>query len=64
MAKFHKVVTRVTDRRCSITYAGEVEAEIRPECKCTETFRVDIYEDFFNTREEAELFIRTQSRQL
>lgn len=64
MATFYKVVTRITDRRASINYAGEVEAEKRPQNTCTETCIADVYEDFFLTKEEAELFIRTQRRTL
>ena len=61
---FHKVVTRITDRRNTIVYAGEVCDEHRPENTCNETPHADIYEDFFDTYEEAKLFIRTQKSSL
>ena len=61
---FHKVVTRITDRKSSITYAGEFSANKRPENTCKETWIADIYEDYFDTKEEAQLFIRTQRKSL
>lgn len=61
---FYKVVTRITDRKNTITYAGEVQATERPENTCNETPRADIYEDYFETKEEAQLFIRTQRKSL
>lgn len=64
MATFHKVVTRITDRRNTIVYAGEVQADKRPKNTCKETSRADIYEDYFETKEEAQLFIRTQKKYL
>ena len=60
----HKVVTRITDRKNTITYAGEVNVTERPENTCNETSRADIYEDYFETKEEAQLFIRTQRKSL
>lgn len=64
MATFHKVVTRITDRRNTIVYAGEVQADKRPKNTCEETRMADIYEDYFDTYEEAQLFIRTQKKDL
>jgi hypothetical protein len=64
MATFHKVVTRITDRRNTIVYGGTVEADERPQNTCEETGRADIYEDFFDTYKEAQLFIRTQRKEL
>lgn len=64
MAIFHKVVTRITDRKNSIIYAGTINAETRPENTCEETFKADTYNDFFDTEEEAFLFIRTQRQYL
>lgn len=64
MATFHKVVTRITDRRNTIVYAGEVQADKRPKNTCEETLTADIYEDYFDTYEEAQLFIRTQKKDL
>lgn len=64
MNEYHKVVTRITDRRNSIVYAGIVFADERPKNTCLETRAADIYEDFFDTKEEAELFIRTQKREM
>ena len=62
MATFHKVVTRITDRKNTITYAGTIDAEKRPENTFEETFKVDIYNDYFDTEKAAFLFIRTQSQ--
>lgn len=64
MATFHKVVTRITDRRDYIIYAGEVESDKRPQSTFESTKRADNYEDFFDTKEEADLFIRTQRNEL
>lgn len=64
MATFHKVVTRITDRRNTIVYAGEVQAEKRPENTSKETRQADIYEDYFDSYDEAQLFIRTQKKDL
>lgn len=64
MAIFHKVVTRITDRKNTIVYAGEVEADKRPENTCEETRNADIFEDYFDTREEAHLFVRTQRKEM
>ncbi len=64
MATFHKVVTRITDRRNTIVYAGEVQADKQPENTCEETKTADIYSDYFDTYEEAQLFIRTQKKDL
>lgn len=60
MKEFHKVTTRITDTKSTITYSGVVEAEELPQTTSFESARVDIYEDFFNTEEEARMFIRTQ----
>lgn|GEM_PF-5008784 len=64
MATFYKVVTRITDRKNSIFYAGEVQADQRPENTWEETRQADIYEDYFETYEEAQLFIRTQKKDM
>lgn len=64
MKEYHKVVTRITDRRCSIVYAGVVYADERPESTCIEKRNADIYEDFFDTKGEAKLFIRTQKYEM
>lgn len=64
MNTYHKVITRITDRRNTIFYAGEVEAETLPESTSTESPKADIYEDYFYTYEEAQLFIRTQKKDL
>lgn len=64
MATFHKVVTRITGHRNTIVYAGEVHADQRPENTCEDTPLADIYEDYFETYEEAQLFIRTQKKDL
>lgn len=64
MNTYHKVTTRVTDRRCTIVYSGEVQAETCPHCTFKASAKQDIYEDYFLTKEEAELFIRTQRASL
>jgi len=64
MNTYHKVVTRITERRNTIKYAGEIIADYIPECTYTETITADIYEDYFYTKEEAMLFIRTQKKDL
>jgi len=64
MKTYYKVITRITDRRSSIVFGGEVKCEERPENTCTETAIADIYEDFFESRGEADLFIRTQRQGL
>lgn len=64
MKTYYKVVTKITDRRNSIYLDGEVEAEERPRNTCVETPLCDIYEDYFDTHEEAELFVRTQKASL
>ena len=64
MATFYKVVTRITDRKNSIFYAGEVQADQRPKNTWGETSQADIYEDYFETYEEAQLFIRTQKKDM
>ena len=64
MREFHKVVTRITDNRNHIAYAGTVTAEERPDNTCLETSAADIYEDFFDTKEEAKLFVRTQKSEM
>ena len=64
MATFHKVVTRITFRRNTIVYAGEVQADKRPENTCVETEMADFYYDFFETYDEAQLFIRSQRKYL
>lgn len=65
MAKlFHRVVTRISDRRNTIVYGGTVKADERPKNTVEETWHADIYEDFFDTYEEAQLFIRTQEKDL
>lgn len=64
MATFHKVVTRITDRKSTITYAGTIDAEKRPENTCEETFKADIYNDYFDTEKAALSFIRTQRQYL
>lgn len=61
---FHKVVTLITDRKNTITYVGEVNVTERPENTCNETSLADIYEDYFESKEEAQLFIRTQRKYL
>lgn len=64
MNEYHKVVTRITARRASIVYAGIVYADELPKSTCFEKRGADIYEDFFDTKGEAELFVRTQRREM
>ena len=64
MKEYHKVVTRFTGRRNSIVYAGVVYADERPKSTCLEKRGADIYEDFFDTKGEAELFVRTQKYEM
>jgi len=64
MKEFHKVVTRITSKKDYIAYAGTVTAEEKPENTCLETRTADIYEDFFDTEEEAKLFVRTQKLEM
>lgn len=64
MKEYHKVVTRISDRRNTIVYAGKVEAEERPQNTMEETRSADIYEDYFDSYEEAQLFIRTNKKDL
>lgn len=64
MNVYHKVVTRITAKRDYIAYAGTVTAEGKPENTCLVTRTADIWEDFFDTKEEAELFVRTQKAEM
>lgn len=64
MKEFHKVVTRITSKRNYIAYAGTVTAEEKPKNTCLVTRTADIWEDFFDTKEEAELFVRTQKAEM
>lgn len=61
---YHKVVTRISMRSNSIFYCGEVYAEEKPKNTCEEKPLMDIYTDYFDTQEEAEEFVRTQSKGL
>lgn len=64
MATFHKVITRITDRGAFINYGGEVTSEQKPQNTYKETKLADIYEDYFATHEEAQKFIKVQSKYL
>lgn len=70
MAQFHKVTTRITDRRATMVYSGVVELTEyvdyvgHPDGTFVSTPRADIYEDFFLTKDEAMLFIRTNKEYL
>lgn len=70
MGKFHRVTTRITDRRSTMVYSGVVELTEyvdyigHPAGTFEWTPKADIYEDFFLTKEEAELFIRTNRKAL
>ena len=57
MNTYYKVVTRIFERRSTIIYEGAVKADERPKTTCEETWLVDIYEDFFDTEEEALQFV-------
>lgn len=60
MKTYYKVITSITDTSCRIYFDGEVVAEECPVNTCVETPLCDIYADYFDTPEEAKLFIRTQ----
>lgn len=57
MKTYYKVVTHIFGRRATIIYEGAVKADERPKNTCEETWLVDIYEDFFDTEEEARQFV-------
>lgn len=57
MNTYYKVVTHIFGRRSTIIYEGAVKADERPKNTCEETWLVDIYEDFFDTEEEALQFV-------
>lgn len=57
MNTYYKVVTHIFGRRSTIIYEGAVKADERPRNTCEETWLVDIYEDFFDTEEEALQFV-------
>lgn len=57
MNTYHAVTTTVGEHGCFIKYAGEVQAETKPENSVKSTARADYYMDYFDTEEEAEEFI-------
>lgn len=57
MNTYYKVVTNIFGRRSTIIYEGAVKADERPKNTCEETWLVDIYEDYFDTEEEALQFV-------
>ena len=57
MNTYYKVVTHIFGRRSTIIYEGAVKAEERPRNTCEETWLVDIYEDYFDSEEEAKRFM-------
>ena len=57
MKTYYKVVTNIFGNRSSIIYEGRVKADVRPRNTCEETWLVDIYEDYFDTEEEAKQFM-------
>ncbi len=57
MNTYHAVSMTVGERGTFIKYAGEVQAETKPENSMTSTARADYYMDYFDTKEEAEEFI-------
>lgn len=57
MNTYYKVVTHIFGRTRTIIYEGAVKTEERPRNTCEETWLVDIYEDYFNTEEEALQFV-------
>lgn len=64
MNTYYRVVTRITDKKSTICITGKVYADERPENTCTETSRADIYEDYFCSKGEAELFVRSQKSEI
>lgn len=61
MNTYYKVVTNIFGRRRTIIYEGAVKADERPKNTCEETWLVDIYEDYFDTEEEALQFVEDNS---
>ena len=59
MNTYHVVVTKITDRRNTMRYGGIVKADTLPPCEFTSTAKADTYVDYFESKEEADLFIRT-----
>lgn len=57
MNTYHAVTTTVGEHGCFIKYAGEVQAEAKPENSVKSPARADYYMDYFDTKEEAEEFI-------
>ncbi len=63
MQTYHKVITIITDRKNIIKYAGTEERENNIGTQEYGMYE-DVYVDYFDTKEEAELFIRTQKKDL
>lgn len=58
MKTCYYVKTRIDDRGPSVIEAGAVDVKELPEGRCSSTDYEDIYTDWFETREEAEDFVR------
>ena len=58
MQTFYNVMTTVDDKgRVTAAIVGTVEAKIRPESSFTNKSRRDVYNDWFDTLEEAQEFV-------
>ena len=57
MATFYKVITKVTRRKAFVSYGGEVESQTQPSNTFKSLPMYDIYEDYFDTKEDADNFI-------
>lgn len=62
MRTFYCVATTIKDNgQCSCNIVDTVEAETKPENKCKSTSHADYYTDWFETLEDAQNFVETNS---
>lgn len=60
MKRFYAVSTVVTDKETTCKVIGYQDAEDKPDCSFKHNSRADYYIDWFESKEEAEEFVKSQ----
>lgn len=60
MKRFYAVSTIVTDKETTCKVIGWQDAEDKPACSFKSNSRADYYIDWFESKEEAEEFVKSQ----
>ena len=64
MKTYHLVKTIIRDTHSIIRYEGVVESEEKPTNKFASSPKEDVYEDYFDTEEDALKFVRENRKYL